>query len=66
MVHTISSKLTPAQYAHIGGELSSIKSQVKTQEADLKEFKDISRRYKDQLVKVKVTFERIWFSLSKS
>jgi len=43
------------QYAHIGGELSSIKDQVKTQEKDMREFKDIHRRYKDQLVKVKMS-----------
>ena len=48
------SGLTCLQYAHIGGELSSIKDQVKTQEKDMREFKDIHRRYKDQLVKVKV------------
>jgi len=35
--------------------LSSIKDQVKTQEKDMREFKDIHRRYKDQLVKVKMS-----------
>lgn len=42
------------QYAHIGGELSSLKGQVETLEHDLGEFGNISRRYKDQLIKVKV------------
>ena len=42
------------QYAHIGGELSSLKDQVATLENDLTEFENVNRRYKDQLVKVKV------------
>ena len=42
------------QYAHIGGELSSLKDQVETLEHDLAEFQNINRRYKDQLIKVKV------------
>jgi len=42
------------QYAHIGGELSSLKDQVETLENDLAEFENVNRRYKDQLVKVKV------------
>lgn len=42
------------QYAHIGGELSSLKGQVETLEHDLTEFGNINRRYKDQLIKVKV------------
>jgi len=50
------SKLTTydPQYAHIGGELSSLKDQVEMLENDLAEFGNINRRYKDQLVKVKV------------
>lgn len=43
-----------SQFSHIAGELSSHKSQLKTWEADLKEFKDINKRYTDQLIKVKV------------
>lgn len=42
------------QYASLGGEVSSQKSQLKTWESDLKEFKDINKRYTDQLIKVKV------------
>ena len=42
------------QYAHIGGELSSLKGQVETLRHDLAEFGNINRRYKDQLIKVKV------------
>ena len=44
------------QYAHIGGELSSLKDQVETLESDLAEFENVNRRYKDQLVKVKVGY----------
>jgi DNA repair protein RAD50 len=54
---SIASRLIRLQYAHIGGELSSLKDNAKTQEKDMKEFKDVNRRYKDQLVKVKVLFE---------
>lgn len=43
-----------AQYAHTAGELSSNKSQLKTWAGDLAEFKDINKRYTDQLIKVKV------------
>lgn len=43
------------QYAHVGGELSSLKSQVQQLDNDLKEFKDIGKKYRDQLVKVKVS-----------
>lgn len=42
------------QYAHIGGELSSLKDQVQTLEYDLAEFENVNKRYKDQLIKVKV------------
>jgi len=42
------------QHAHIGGELSSERSKLKTWEDDLKEFKDINKRYTAQLIKVKV------------
>ncbi|TDL22235.1 hypothetical protein BD410DRAFT_272559 [Rickenella mellea] len=39
----------------LSGELSSLKAQVKTVEGDLKEFKDITKRYTEQLVKVKMS-----------
>ena len=45
-----------SQYAHIGGELSSLKSQAETLENDLAEFENVNRRYKDQLIKVKVGY----------
>jgi len=44
-----------SKYAHIGGELSSLKGQVDTLENDLAEFENVNRRYKDQLVKVKMS-----------
>ncbi|CAL1713176.1 unnamed protein product [Somion occarium] len=44
-----------SKYAHLGGELSSYDTQLKQLEADLKEFKDINKKYKDQLVKVKLS-----------
>ena len=44
------------QYAHIGGELSSLKDQVETLEHDLSEFENVNRRYKDQLIRVKVGY----------
>lgn len=43
-----------SQCAHIDGELSSLRVQLRTIEADFKEFKDINKRYRDQLIKVKV------------
>jgi len=42
------------QSSHIGGELSSHRSQLTTWEEDLREFKDINKMYTDQLIKVKV------------
>ncbi|KAK7048369.1 DNA repair protein rad50 [Favolaschia claudopus] len=42
-------------YAHMAGELSSSKSQLKTLESDLKDFKDINKKYTDQLIKVKMS-----------
>ena len=44
------------QYAHIGGEISSHQEQLKMTERDLRDFKDINKRYTDQLVKVKVNW----------
>ncbi|KII86927.1 hypothetical protein PLICRDRAFT_665598 [Plicaturopsis crispa FD-325 SS-3] len=44
-----------SQYAHIGGVLTSSKAQLATWEEDLKEFKNINKRYTDQLLKVKIS-----------
>ncbi|KAK7056765.1 DNA repair protein rad50 [Paramarasmius palmivorus] len=42
-------------YSHIAGEISSKKSQLETWEGDLKkDFKDINKRYTDQLIRVKM------------
>lgn len=38
----------------MAGELSSSRSQLKTLESDLKDFKEINKKYTDQLIKVKV------------
>ncbi|KAJ4482060.1 hypothetical protein J3R30DRAFT_3286505 [Lentinula aciculospora] len=43
------------QFSHIGGELSSHKSQLNIWEADAKEYKDINKHYTDQLIKVKMS-----------
>ncbi|KAJ8080582.1 DNA repair protein rad50 [Marasmius tenuissimus] len=44
------------QYSHIAGEISSKKSQLATWETDLKkDFKDIYKRYTEQLVRVKMS-----------
>ncbi|KAG1899589.1 uncharacterized protein F5891DRAFT_1189393 [Suillus fuscotomentosus] len=43
-----------SKYAHIGGEISSHQEQLKMTEKDLRDFKDINKRYTDQLVKVKM------------
>ena len=42
------------QYAHLGGELSSCESQLKQLEGDMHDFKDVHKKYRDQLVRVKV------------
>ncbi|KAJ7134632.1 P-loop containing nucleoside triphosphate hydrolase protein [Mycena epipterygia] len=42
-------------YAHLAGELSSSRSQLKSLESDLKDFKDINKKYTDQLIKVKMS-----------
>ncbi|KAF8627436.1 hypothetical protein AX17_006250 [Amanita inopinata Kibby_2008] len=44
-----------ASYSHIAGELSSHKAQLESWESDYKEFKDVSRKYTDQLIKVKMS-----------
>ncbi|KAI0057825.1 hypothetical protein BV25DRAFT_1994717 [Artomyces pyxidatus] len=41
--------------ARISGELSSLKSQLKTLEGDLAEYKHVNKQYTDQLVKVKMS-----------
>ncbi|KAL0567094.1 DNA repair protein rad50 [Marasmius crinis-equi] len=44
------------QYSHLAGEISSKKSQLSTWETDLKkDFKDINKRYTDQLIRVKMS-----------
>ena len=44
-----------SQYSHIEGELVSLKSQLKSLESDYREFKDVNKKYTDQLIKVKVS-----------
>ncbi|KAI5117920.1 hypothetical protein M0805_001999 [Coniferiporia weirii] len=44
-----------AEYSRLGGELSSLKDQLKFLEKDLSEFKDTYKRYTDQLIKVKMS-----------
>jgi DNA repair protein RAD50 len=44
-----------SKYAHIGGEISSHQEQLKMTEKDLRDFKEINKRYTDQLVKVKMS-----------
>ncbi|KAG6897072.1 hypothetical protein C0992_004313 [Termitomyces sp. T32_za158] len=39
-------------YSHIAGEVSSHQSQLKALEADLKEFKDINKKYTEQLIRM--------------
>ncbi|KAG6890641.1 hypothetical protein C0995_006617 [Termitomyces sp. Mi166 len=40
-------------FSHIAGEVSSHQSQLKALEADLKEFKNINKKYTEQLIRVK-------------
>ncbi|CAA7261579.1 unnamed protein product [Cyclocybe aegerita] len=42
-------------YHQLTGELGSLKAQLKTLESDLKEFKDVYKKYTDQLIRVKVS-----------
>ncbi|KAJ7044129.1 hypothetical protein C8F04DRAFT_1228961 [Mycena alexandri] len=42
-------------YSHLAGELSSSRSQLKSLEADLRDFKEINKKYTDQLIKVKMS-----------
>lgn len=46
--------LTIPQYAHIGGEISSLQAQLDTLQSDMKDFDNIAKKYRDQLIKVKV------------
>ncbi|KAG6818307.1 hypothetical protein H0H93_006082, partial [Arthromyces matolae] len=41
-----------ADYSHLAGEVSSLQSQLKAQQGDLKEFKDINKKYTDQLIRM--------------
>ncbi|KAJ7165380.1 P-loop containing nucleoside triphosphate hydrolase protein, partial [Mycena filopes] len=41
-------------YAHLAGELSSSRNQLRSLEADLKDFRTINKKYTDQLIKVKM------------
>ncbi|KAL1742353.1 P-loop containing nucleoside triphosphate hydrolase protein [Schizophyllum fasciatum] len=43
------------QYSHIGGMLTSSREQLATWEKDLRDFKDINKKYADQLIKVKMS-----------
>jgi len=42
------------QYARLGGEISTLRDQLDMLQKDLDDFKDINKRYTDQLVKVKM------------
>ncbi|KAE9395077.1 P-loop containing nucleoside triphosphate hydrolase protein [Gymnopus androsaceus JB14] len=43
------------KFSHIGGEISSHKSQLELWETDAKEYKDANKKYTDQLIKVKMS-----------
>lgn len=43
------------KFAHIGGEVSSLKDQVRVLQNDSKEFENVTQKYREQLIKVKVT-----------
>jgi hypothetical protein len=43
------------QFSSIGGELGSERTRLKELEKDMKDFKDIQKRYMNQLIKVKVS-----------
>lgn len=44
-----------SKYAHIGGEISSLQAQLKTLQGDQDDFKDVSKKYRDQLIRVKMS-----------
>ncbi|KAG6912230.1 hypothetical protein DXG01_016194, partial [Tephrocybe rancida] len=39
-------------YSHLAGEVSSHQSQLKAWEVDLREFKDINKKYTEQLIRM--------------
>ncbi|KAI9509211.1 P-loop containing nucleoside triphosphate hydrolase protein [Russula earlei] len=41
--------------AHVAGELTSLRAQLNKLEGDLRDFRDINKKYTDQLVKVKIS-----------
>ncbi len=43
------------QYSRLGGEISTLRDQLDMLQKDLDDFKNIDKRYTDQLVKVKVS-----------
>ncbi|TFY67850.1 hypothetical protein EVJ58_g1346 [Rhodofomes roseus] len=42
-------------YAHIGGEISSLQAQLETLQVDMRDFENISKKYRDQLIRVKMS-----------
>ncbi|GLB38321.1 putative repair protein [Lyophyllum shimeji] len=42
-------------YSHLAGEVSSLQSQLTALEADLKEYKDVNKKYTEQLIRVKMS-----------
>jgi len=44
-----------SKYAHIGGEISSLRDQLRSLQKDQDEFKDVNKKYRDQLIKVKMS-----------
>ena len=54
--YSFSLRHMPSQYGRVRGELDTLQQQVDKYHSDLKRnFKDINKRYTDQLIKVKVT-----------
>ncbi|KAI0755005.1 hypothetical protein C8Q80DRAFT_404011 [Daedaleopsis nitida] len=41
--------------ARVGGELNSLEDQLKTFENDMQDFKNVNKKYRDQLIKVKMS-----------
>ncbi|KAF8631077.1 hypothetical protein AX15_002678 [Amanita polypyramis BW_CC] len=44
-----------AAYSHMDGAIVSLKSQLQSLESDFKEFKDVNKKYTDQLIRVKMS-----------
>ncbi|EPT05284.1 hypothetical protein FOMPIDRAFT_148443 [Fomitopsis schrenkii] len=44
-----------SSYAHIGGEISTLQAQIGTLQGDMKDFDNIAKKYRDQLIKVKMS-----------